>query len=312
MPTSTTSPTANERTKAMSTDLENRMRTLLNGPFCSLGPRLPKLRDFSSPSLSVILLEGGAGGARNGPLQTEDVFILHARRGMHQVLHSAGTARLEPGEFVAFRGSLPIEAQSVGSFELMGLRFPRSMLEQHLPDWRRTEFMPLPARAEAALCFDMAQGVLENGPGLQAGSVDLMSQTLGGLLARALAARPAPQAEPAADSADVHRQRVRDYCRKHLDDELLSAEQIAAATGLSRSHLHRLFSGEASTLMAWLQAERLEACHRLIVATAGRRLTLTDIALGHGFKCPAHFSRAFRRRYGIAPSELRRRRTAMP
>jgi AraC-like DNA-binding protein len=39
-----------------------------------------------------------------------------------------------------------------------------------------------------------------------------------------------------------------------------------------------------------------------------RHLSVSTIAYRTGFSHPAHFSRAFRRRFGVSPSEIRLRR----
>jgi AraC-like DNA-binding protein len=49
----------------------------------------------------------------------------------------------------------------------------------------------------------------------------------------------------------------------------------------------------------------LEACQRLIDAPGIPKRTLTEIALSQGFKSPAHFSAAFRQRYGMTPRDYR-------
>ncbi|MFO1295542.1 MAG: helix-turn-helix domain-containing protein [Rubrivivax sp.] len=52
--------------------------------------------------------------------------------------------------------------------------------------------------------------------------------------------------------------------------------------------------------MRWVQAERLHACRREL-AERGTR-TIGDVAFDWGFNHPSHFSRAYRRLFGVAPS----------
>jgi AraC-like DNA-binding protein len=110
------------------------------------------------------------------------------------------------------------------------------------------------------------------------------------------------------DLAEAQRRKVRHFCRKNLSSVKLSVEWVAQATGLSRASLHRLFHDQAHTLMQWVQLERLEACRRLLAEPGIPTRTLTEIALSQGFKSPAHFSAAFRQRYGVTPRDYRPRK----
>ena len=100
--------------------------------------------------------------------------------------------------------------------------------------------------------------------------------------------------------------RVKAYVAAHLSDPTLSVPRIAAALGLSRSSLHKLFRVEGHTLERWIWSERLAACERALRDPRQARRTLTEIAYAHAFSDAAHFSRSFQRRYGVAPSAYRR------
>lgn len=80
--------------------------------------------------------------------------------------------------------------------------------------------------------------------------------------------------------------------------------QLAASVGLSPRHLARLFVHETGlTPSAFVRDARL-AHSRWLIATTGR--PLAHIASETGFADGAHFSRAFRSRFGISPGSLAR------
>ena len=56
-----------------------------------------------------------------------------------------------------------------------------------------------------------------------------------------------------------------------------------------------------------LRQRRLDRC-RSDLEAARRTESITSIALRWGFNDPSHFSRLFRRRYGVAPRALARKR----
>jgi AraC-like DNA-binding protein len=97
---------------------------------------------------------------------------------------------------------------------------------------------------------------------------------------------------------------AREYIDQHLQDEGLVAQDVAAHIGISERHLRRLFADRDATVADYVQQRRLEQAHRLLQAETARRLTIAEIAYRCGFSNHAHFSRVFKRRYSLTPSEL--------
>jgi AraC-like DNA-binding protein len=84
----------------------------------------------------------------------------------------------------------------------------------------------------------------------------------------------------------------------------LTDEAVAADLGLSTSHFRHLFrEATRQPFQRYVQNLRLEKARELLLQTA---IPVTDVARAVGFTSPAHFSRAFARRYGTAPSAMRR------
>lgn len=108
--------------------------------------------------------------------------------------------------------------------------------------------------------------------------------------------------QPAPDSARQPRQ-VADYINRRLDEDL-STEAVAAEFGISREHLSRLFTREFGVpFHRYVMAMRLQAAQHLLVAKPGDNLL--DIALASGFQSHAHFSRCFKKKVGMTPSQYR-------
>lgn len=77
---------------------------------------------------------------------------------------------------------------------------------------------------------------------------------------------------------------------------------IAAQLGLTRRTLQRRLDDAGTTFSAVLAAARRERAVALVAATA---VPLTEVAFRLGYQDPAHFTRAFRRWTGLAPSAYR-------
>ncbi len=86
----------------------------------------------------------------------------------------------------------------------------------------------------------------------------------------------------------------------YMDD--LTMEQIAAYTGRSLATFKRDFN-KISNLspQKWLIKRRLEAAY---VQLKEERKKVQDVYVEVGFKNPSHFSTAFKKQYGIPPTEV--------
>lgn len=99
---------------------------------------------------------------------------------------------------------------------------------------------------------------------------------------------------------------VKEYMLARIHDCEIDIGTIARGTSMAPRTLHRLFAREGTTPIQWLWEQRLTASYRMLSeATVAR---ITDVAISCGFKDVSHFSRAFRGRFGVAPSSLGRRK----
>lgn len=117
-----------------------------------------------------------------------------------------------------------------------------------------------------------------------------------------------------ADSAPTQREslreRIKQLVERRLGDPSLNVEAIATALNCSRRQLYNAFSEEPDGVAGYVLARRLEACRRDLTDVAQRGRSITEIAFDRGFNHPAHFSRAFKARFGITPS-VHRDQTSM-
>jgi transcriptional regulator GlxA family with amidase domain len=78
---------------------------------------------------------------------------------------------------------------------------------------------------------------------------------------------------------------------------------MARIAGVTPRHLDRLFAAHLSaTFLDQYRRIRLQHARRLLEQSP---LSISEIAIATGFSSGAHFSRAYRNLYGIAPSETR-------
>jgi AraC-like DNA-binding protein len=69
--------------------------------------------------------------------------------------------------------------------------------------------------------------------------------------------------------------------------------------------VRKLFEGEDTSFTQFVLSERLARAHRLLSDPRFADRTIAALALEAGFGDLSYFNRAFRRRYGAAPSDVR-------
>jgi AraC family transcriptional regulator, positive regulator of tynA and feaB len=74
---------------------------------------------------------------------------------------------------------------------------------------------------------------------------------------------------------------------------------------VSRPYLDRLLARIGTTASQELWARRLSRAAEDLSTAAHRQRTILEVALANGFSDPAHFSRAFRKRFGQSPRSFR-------
>ena len=92
------------------------------------------------------------------------------------------------------------------------------------------------------------------------------------------------------------------YINNHLD-ETLDLKTLTNEAALSDFHFHRIFKAlKGEAIGGYITRLRLEATARLLRYTA---LTIEEIAFNIGYETPASLSKAFKKQYGISPTEYR-------
>jgi len=106
-----------------------------------------------------------------------------------------------------------------------------------------------------------------------------------------------------AHSSAAHRRAAIAFIRRHLADPTLSVSRVAHAIGVSERHLARAFGETGAGVARTILDMRLELARETLESAAAP--AVHDVAAACGFVSAAHFSRVFRERYGLTPSEAR-------
>jgi AraC family transcriptional regulator len=95
---------------------------------------------------------------------------------------------------------------------------------------------------------------------------------------------------------------VKHYIYEHID-EPLNREVLAAIAGFSVPHFHRIFTAQiGENIVDYVRRVRLERAGRKLRMGA---VDISEVALAAGYETHAAFGKAFKRQFGLSPSEFR-------
>jgi AraC-like DNA-binding protein len=99
---------------------------------------------------------------------------------------------------------------------------------------------------------------------------------------------------------------VRRHIRAHLDDPHLTGSTVAKALGWSLRQIQLALQQAGTTPRELIREERLKLARDHLQSPAYRNWTISDIASKLAFSSTSAFSTAFRERFGVRPSDIRR------
>ncbi|TDQ50825.1 AraC family transcriptional regulator [Actinomycetospora succinea] len=199
------------------------------------------------------------------------------------------TSVVRPGEFVVVDTTEPYFFRFDRAWRMVSFRVPHDALGGRRPELGR----PVAATGAGAAVTALMSAlwtVDADAPGAVA-----LADSFAAAVAGATAA-PAPDG--------VSRDAVLAYVDRHLGDRDLTVHGVCRRFAISPRTLHNLFAGADESFAAAVRGRRLERCASLL-ADPATTATVTAVAAAHGFDDPTSFSRAFRRRFGVSPREMR-------
>ena len=90
-----------------------------------------------------------------------------------------------------------------------------------------------------------------------------------------------------------------------LDDPDLVPARVAQAEGISERYLQKLFETVGDNFTHYVRERRLQRAWADLSNPVEAHRSISEIAYAYGFGDSAHFSRAFRHRFGLPPREFR-------
>lgn len=236
------------------------------------------------------------------------------REGSAVLTQDGRTVRLTPGTLAFHDAGRPFGLALPEPQRALVLVLPRPLLRLGEPELRGITAMPLTPADDgpAGLLLPLFDGLAAQIGAASPSAREVLARTMTGLLGT-LAAQlvgGAGRLRP-PDGPTTPLERIKASALDRLGEPGLSPRALAAEHHISVRYLHKLFQAEGTTFGSWVRARRLAACRAELARPGAGDLVMAAVAARWGFPNPAHFSRVFRRAYGMSPSQWRARAQAL-
>ena len=247
--------------------------------------------------------EGSAGPA------APTIQLVYSRKGIMKTRMAGQRFTLEPGQFVLLDNTRFYQMEMATEHECLDVMMPQAWLEKHLPDPGALLAIPVDTKSGwgaplGALLETMAEG-LDDVPLPRS----LLAEQIGSLLS--LATGFHEPSENTRHRGQLARRILHNIESRYADPEL-SPEVVADQCGISKRYLQTLLAGSGTSFVQELNATRLDRASDILIDPRAKGLAIADVAYRSGFLDAGYFTRLFRKRFGITPSQWRAGQTPMP
>jgi AraC-like DNA-binding protein len=236
----------------------------------------------------------------------EDFLISFQLAQQGLVKQNGREALLKPGSFALYDSTQPYSLTFNERFHQFVVQMPKAVLSRHLMNPEQYTAIAISSQSGlGAVLGNFVFSLVAELHNLKR-APDELSENLVTMIAMAFSS--SVMLEQVGDNSVIKeslKRRIRQYIDNNLCNPDLSNQHIADAQGISTRYLHKLFQNEAETIHALIMSKRLDAARELLEDPLYSGHSIEKIAYSVGFSSPGHFSRCFKKSFGVSPSDVR-------
>ncbi len=240
-------------------------------------------------------------------IEHDDVVVIAGLTSGYEVHHLGRTLNMGHGQAVILTGAEPASFGGPAQNSVNLLRVPVRLLAPLVSDLDAAYGRTIPANNPALRLLVAYVGILAEMDAAAARDLERQMAThIHDLMALAIGAtRDAAEMAKSRGARAARLRAIKQDIATRLDQPDLCVATIAARHQLNPRWVQRLFESEGTTFTEYVLGQRLTRARRLLTDPLHANQKVSAIALDIGFGDLSYFNRAFRRRYGMTPSELR-------
>lgn len=236
----------------------------------------------------------------------DDYFLTTQLEGTALVSQGDTEFSQGPGDLALMAGGLPYSIQYPEHARRLILRIPHKVFHERILSKEECDFHAqlLTGGGLVSIVTDMIKALVLGAEKLTETEQHTLAESFLELVAAVIRSNM-EGINPQVSQQSALFRRILAYMENHYCDCNVTPEKIAEANGISTRYLHSLFQNSGTTVGKWIRERRLKATREDLLDPSKSNLRVSEISFSRGFNDSAHFSRAFRERFGISPSELR-------
>jgi AraC family transcriptional regulator, positive regulator of tynA and feaB len=256
----------------------------------------------------------GAVVSRKNEVAQEEEFkrfsFVFAIQGDLVISHHLGMNSLKAGEFTLMDNTHPRTMFVYNQVSLLIVSVPRQVLQRYLPEPEEVEAQVLGSSGSGDARGDIRgdelfKPVLSIWEHMKKGSLREFAPAISENLLSNIAVAYSRHFRQQSSKTLRRIAEARQLIEAQLANPELTVEGLAATMNVSSRYLRGLFHG-TEKLSHYILRRRLEESANQLASVLHQNRSITSIAFQCGFSNTAHFSRAFRKLYGMTPRDYRR------
>jgi len=231
-------------------------------------------------------------------------IVITQLEGARRYCQNGKVSILKPGDTTLVDSGLPWSSECAGRCARLYLRLPRWLVQDRL----RMNSLPILPRIGGAFGLGATLSRLATSLYEEADRLTLQEgrAAVEGYLHILFGCLGHPELGPTTQFHQAELcTRIDQFIEEHLAEPTLNPAEIALAASVSVRHLHRLFVTKGCTVAESIRERRLERCRADLADPRLSAKNITEIAFDWGFSDSAHFSRCFKKQFGISPRAFR-------
>ncbi|SAK79477.1 AraC family transcriptional regulator [Caballeronia fortuita] len=213
---------------------------------------------------------------------------------------------LAPGDFTMYDTTRPYALDFTGDFEQFVVSVPRGELRLQVPNAEALTAHCITGQAPVGrLLGGLLRGLPETIDESSPDSLLCVSDAVVDLIAANLRSLQPANGVSRSKSSRAQEDRIKAFIRENATDSDLSVRGVAQALNMSVSAMYRAFEGQGVSVAEMIWQERLDIARAALRSRLFAARSIKEVAFESGFSDAAHFSRAFRHRFGVSPREYR-------
>jgi AraC-like DNA-binding protein len=255
---------------------------------------------------AVVTRKGESSLDKNGKRYS----LVIAVQGDLMISHHLGMSELKSGDFVLMDNAYPRTMFVYNEVSLLIVTIPLPILQR---------FIPLPEDVEGQKLTAVQAGEARQTPfyepfitlwdSIKKGQLKEFATVLSDNFLGSLASLYSQCCRQESGRAAKRIIQTKQLIEEQLGNPELTVELLAQILGVSSRYLRALFS-RSEKISHYILRRRLEECANQLANVLHQNISITSIAFQCGFNSTAHFSRAFRKQYGVSAREYRRQHQA--